>query len=132
MLVKDILQSHSRQILTVRPSTTVQNASRLLSKHNVGALIISADGRRPDGIFTERDLARGIGKRGAEFLRVKVSQVNLSKVTTCEPAEDIYRVMQKMKTLNCRHMPVTSKGVLIGMVSLVDILRELMVKREPN
>jgi CBS domain-containing protein len=129
MLVKDILAAKGKHILTVRPGMTVQNVSRLLAKNNYGAVVISRDGRKPDGIISERDIVRGIGKSGPDFLKYRVGQVSSSKVTTCEPAEDIYRVMQKMKKLSCRHMPVTSQGMLIGMISIGDILRDVMVKK---
>lgn len=130
MLVKHLLSRKGKNIQTVKPGVSVQNAARLMAKNNFGAIVISSDGRKPEGIISERDITRGIGKTGSDFLRYKVGDVCFHKVVTCTPSDDIYRVMNTMNKGRFRHMPVTNNGVLIGMISIVDILREQMSKKE--
>ncbi len=130
MLIKHILARKGKNILTVKPGMSVQNAARLMAKNDIGAIVISRNERSPDGIISERDITAGVGRNGQDFLRQKVGDVCMHKVATCTPSDDVYRVMQIMNKRGFRHMPVTTSGVLIGMVSLVDILREQMAKRE--
>ena len=130
MLVRHILDKKGKNIITVRPGKSIQNASRLMAKYNVGAMVISSDGRTPEGIITERDVVRGVAKHGPDFLRQHVGDICVHKVTTCKPGDDVYRVMQAMNKRGFRHMPVASSGVLVGMISIVDILREQMAKKE--
>lgn len=123
MLVKDILAQTGANMHTVAPASSVQRATRLLAKHRIGALVISADGHQADGIISERDIVRGIGESGQEFLRRKVGAVCFHKVQTCAPQDEVSRVLQTMRQYRARHMPVVNKGKLVGMVSIVDILR---------
>lgn len=130
-IVRHVLDKQRRRsVLTVRPGTSVQNASRLMAKHDVGALVVSSDGRTPEGIISERDIVKGVAKRGQDFLRNHVGDVIVHSVVTCGAGDDVYRVMQAMKEHGFRHVPVTSKGVLVGMISIVDILREQVAKKE--
>jgi len=121
--VKDILVQTGANMHTVAPASSVQRAARLLAKHRIGALVISADGYQADGIISERDIVRGIGESGQEFLRRKVGAVCFHKVQTCAPPDEVSRVLQTMRQYRVRHMPVVNKGKLVGMVSIVDILR---------
>lgn len=130
MQVKSILAKKGKNILTVQPSTSVQNVTRLMAKHNIGAAVISHDGARPDGIITERDVVRGVGTKGSVYLKSKCADACYHKVITCTPQDDVYRVMMTMKKHRFRHMPVTQHGMLVGMISVVDILRENMNKKE--
>jgi len=124
MLVKEILKKNGKNIRTIGPAATVQTAARQLAKHRIGALVISTDGHQPEGIITERDIVRGLGEEGHTFLRRKVGDVCLHKVHTCGPSDEVAGVAQAMRKGRMRHMPVTNKGLLVGMVSIVDILRE--------
>jgi len=130
MQVKAILASKGKNILTVRPSMSVQNAVRLMARNNIGAIVISRDGARPDGIITERDVVRGLGSKGPDYLKAKCAEACYHKVITCTPQDDIYRVMMTMKKHRFRHLPVTQHGMLVGMISIVDVLREIMNKKE--
>jgi len=130
MLVRHILDKKGKNIVTVRPGKSIQNASRLMAKHDVGAMVISSDGRSPEGIISERDIVRGVGRQGPDFLRQRVGDICVHKVMTCKPGDDVYRVMQAMNKRGFRHMPVATNDVLIGMISIVDILREQMAKKE--
>ncbi|SDG37525.1 CBS domain-containing protein [Limimonas halophila] len=129
MQVKDVLKRNGKNILTVHPSSSIQTAARLLAKHRIGALVVSPDGHKPQTIISERDIVQGIGDKGHDFLRRKVGDVCLHSVRTCTPRDEVSRVMQAMRAHRVRHMPVTNKGILVGMVSIVDILREQRGKK---
>ena len=66
MIVKQILamKSGPDEIVTIRPDTTVAEAARLLSERRIGAVVVSSDGRRAEGILSERDIVRELGRSG--------------------------------------------------------------------
>lgn len=128
MKVETILARKGREVITVRPGASVQTAAASLAHHRVGAVVVSRDGRRIDGIFTERDLVRGVTREGSGYLARRIEDAVVHKVYTCAREDDIYHVVLAMKRHRIRHMPVRSEGALGGMISVVDILREYLLR----
>lgn len=128
MKISEVLERKGKDVVTLRPSMAVQNAVAALAKHNIGAVIVSRNGRSIDGIMTERDLVRGISKHGAAYLEKRLEEVTLHEVYSCKPTDDLYSIMVFMRRRRIRHMPVAVNGTLCGMVSIVDILREYLAK----
>jgi CBS domain-containing protein len=121
-------------VATVPPSTSVRDALAELRRHNVGALVVSVDGQRIDGIVSERDVVRSLVERGPALLDDPVSRIMSSEVETCSPADDTEHLMAVMTERRVRHLPVVEGGVLRGIVSIGDVvkhrLRELEKDRE--
>ena len=124
MLVTQMLKIKNQtveNIVTVVPTATIADACALLSTHRIGALVVSSDGRTPDGILSERDVVRELGRRGPAVLEVLVSELMTSKVETCTPGEDAMRVLDRMTRGRFRHLPVVDEaGRMIGLVSIGD------------
>lgn len=137
MIVKQILamKTGPGQIVTIRPDATVAEAARLLSERRIGAVIVSSDGRKADGILSERDIVRELGQSGAEVLDRKVSEMMTSKVSTCVCADDALAVLERMTQGRFRHLPVVDeRGEMLGVVSIGDAvsarLKELSAEKE--
>lgn len=137
MIVKQILamKSGPDEIVTIRPDTTVAEAARLLSERRIGAVVVSSDGRRAEGILSERDIVRELGRSGAEVLDRKASEMMTSKVSTCVCADDALEVLERMTQGRFRHLPVVNdKGEMLGVVSIGDVvfgrLKELNAEKE--
>ncbi len=137
MIVKQILamKSGPDEIVTIRPDTTVAEAARLLSERRIGAVVVSSDGRRAEGILSERDIVRELGRSGAEVLDRKASDMMTSKVSTCVCADDALEVLERMTQGRFRHLPVVNdKGEMLGVVSIGDVvfgrLKELNAEKE--
>ena len=137
MIVKQILamKSGPDEIVTIRPDTTVAEAARLLSERRIGAVVVSSDGRRAEGILSERDIVRELGRSGAEVLDRKASEMMTSKVSTCVCADDALEVLERMTQGRFRHLPVVDdKGEMLGVVSIGDVvfgrLKELNAEKE--
>ncbi|PAU96605.1 CBS domain-containing protein [Paracoccus salipaludis] len=137
MIVKQILamKSGPDEIVTIRPDTTVAEAARLLSERRIGAVVVSSDGRRAEGILSERDIVRELGRSGAEVLDRKASDMMTSKVSTCVCADDALEVLERMTQGRFRHLPVVNdKGEMLGVVSIGDVvfgrLKELSAEKE--
>jgi CBS domain-containing protein len=101
----------------------VRAAVALLVEHGIGALVVSADGRRIDGIVSERDIARGLHERGNALLAEPVSAVMTADVRTCVPTASVHELAQTMTDHRVRHVPVVEGEQLVGIVSIGDVVK---------
>ena len=123
MHVRDILSTKQiGKILSVATSDTVSKAAELLSEMRIGAVIVRDAGNELDGILSERDIVREIGRRGVECMSDKVSVLMTTNVKSCSPTDTTQEVMQMMSDGRFRHMPVMEEGKLIGVISIGDVV----------
>ena len=123
MRVSGILAAKGATVATVAPDATVGEAADQLRLRGVGALVVSADGRRVDGIVSERDLVRRLAERGALVLDEPVQQIMTTSVRTCAPDDHVDELMRTMTEHRMRHLPVVVDGVLSGIVSIGDVVK---------
>lgn len=124
MLVSQILKSKPEgNVITIVPGASVAEAVALLSEKKIGAVIVSSDGKHPAGILSERDIVRELGKRGPEVLSDKVSSLMTAKVVGCASGDLTHAVLQKMTDGRFRHMPVLDGGVMVGLISIGDVVK---------
>ena len=109
--------------LTALPSVTVADAARMLSERRIGTLVISRDDRTIDGIVSERDIVRQLGKAGAECLHQPVSDIMTTKLVTCTRQMRADEVLAQMTEGRFRHMPVLDEGALVALISLGDVVK---------
>jgi CBS domain-containing protein len=129
MLVSQILKSKADEsVVTVLPSTTIAQAAHMLSERRIGTLVISRDGRAPDGIVSERDIVRQIGTAGAACLDEPVTNIMTSKLVTCTREMRADAVLGQMTDGRFRHMPVLEDGALIGLISLGDVVKARLME----
>jgi CBS domain-containing protein len=89
----------------------------------VGALVVSGDGRRIEGIVSERDVVRALHSRGADLLTTPVREIMTANVLTCGPGDEIRSLARTMTDRRFRHMPVEIDGVLSGIVTIGDVVK---------
>ena len=124
MLVQQILNGKpNQQVETIKASSTVSDAAGILSSKSIGALVVSEDGRKLDGMFSERDIVRELGKRGVTCLGESVADLMTRDIVTCSKGDRADAVLQKMTDGRFRHMPVVENGVLIGLISIGDVVQ---------
>ena len=124
MQISQLLRHKGRDVATIDGAETVRTALAMLAEHGVGALVVSSDGRRVEGIVSERDVARGLHSRGAELLTDPVSSLMTAEVHTCPPGARVNDLAQTMTDHRFRHVPVVDDdGVLIGIVSIGDVVK---------
>lgn len=124
MLVSQILKSKADDsVVTSLPSTTISEAAKMLSERRIGTLIISRDNKSPDGIVSERDIVGQLGRAGASCMDQPVSTIMTSKLVTCTRDMQADAVLEKMTAGRFRHMPVVEDGVLVGLISLGDVVK---------
>jgi len=124
MIVSQILKSKPvGGVVSVKPTDTVSEAARLLSEHRIGTVVVSADGKTLDGILSERDIVRELGKRGAACLGEPVSALMTAKLTTCSPNNSALEVLEMMTEGRFRHLPVMDADGMIGLISIGDAVK---------
>lgn len=135
MLVAQILKSKPvGTIFTVRPDATISDAAEILSARRIGAVVVSKDGKRPDGILSERDIVRELGTRGMNCLPDPVTALMTQKLVTCTINDSAESVLVRMTEGRFRHMPVMQEGEMIGIISIGDVVKarlsELSMERD--
>ena len=134
MSVGAILKAKGSDVETITGDATVEEAVGRLRDAEIGALIVSSDGRTVDGVLSERDVVAGLADHGAEILGRKVEDVMTSRVATCSPDDGVEKVMLEMTELRARHFPVVEGGGLVGIVTIGDVVKNRLdeVQLEKN
>lgn len=125
MQVREILAAKGRRVVTIRPDATISTLIHRLALERIGALVVSEDGARLDGIVSERDIIHALADRGADLLApdVPVAEIMTRHVTTCAPEDTVKSVMQVMTQRRIRHLPVCEGGRLVGIISIGDAVK---------
>jgi CBS domain-containing protein len=124
MTVKAILEVKGRDVVTVQPGNTLAEATQLLAKHRIGALVVTKGDNRIAGILSERDIVRVIGEDGASALAQPVSQVMTASVKICHENNTAIELMEIMTRGRFRHLPVEKDGHLDGIISIGDVVKQ--------
>lgn len=123
MKVQDVVNRKGAEVITIRSDDTVAALVALLSKHNIGAVVIADEVGRVHGIASERDVVRGLAQSGAQILQQPVSSLMSSDVHTCAPVEDIATLAERMTTYRIRHLPVLQEERLTAIISIGDVVK---------
>ena len=123
MHVRAILDQKGRNVLTIRPDATLQDAVRVLHENRIGALVVIGVNEHIKGILSERDIVNAIARHGADALQKTVSTMMTSNVFRCTEDTTVDELMSLMSEKRCRHIPVEAGGKLGGMVSIGDVVK---------
>jgi len=122
MTVRAILDSKGHHIVSVEPDAKLSAAVKLLSERKIGAVLAMSQGR-VEGILSERDIVRELGERGARVLDESVSAVMTRRVVSCRPSDTVAAIMEMMTLGKFRHLPVLEEGMVVGLISIGDIVK---------
>ena len=124
MLVRQIIGlKGGGDVVTIEPSALVSDAAKVLSEKRIGALLVNEGGGAPQGIISERDIVRELGRRGDACLKDKVSDMMTKDLISCAPEDTTDSVLEKMTEGRFRHMPVMENGALAGVISIGDVVK---------
>lgn len=122
MTIKALLDRNPHQIVTVSPETNVFEAVALLAKKRIGALPVLQEGKCV-GIFSERDIIYCLEQKGADALSLTVEQVMTASPVFTEPEATVLSVLSVMTRRRIRHLPVLRNDVMVGFVSIGDLVK---------
>jgi len=123
MNVESVLNAKGSSVVTARPNLPVVEIAKLLADAGIGAVVISVDNARVQGILSERDIVRAIAEQGDKALALPASDLMTRDVVTCGPADHVADLMGIMTEKRIRHLPVVSEGTLSGIISIGDVVR---------
>jgi CBS domain-containing protein len=127
--VSELLKMRAGALWHVRPDDSVFAALHLLAEHEVGALVVM-DGDRLVGIVSERDYTRKIALQGRSSKDTTVAEIMTAQVLTVVPGTGTRACMALMSEKKVRHLPVVDKGTVLGMISIRDIMDDIIADHE--
>lgn len=135
MFIKGILANKaSQKVHMIAPTATIQEAVADLSSHRVGVLVISSDGKALDGVLSERDIVRELGRHGGSVLHDNVGNLMTKNVKTCTADDSAEDVLQTMTDGRFRHIPVMDGTKIVAMISIGDLVKARLdeIEQENN
>ena len=124
MTVQRILNSQDGfEVGHISPDARIEEVLNSLAFRDVGALIVSSDGKTVEGIISERDIVRSLQSVGPDLLQRRVRDLMTKDVVTCVPEDRAAGIMAVMVSQHLRHVPVIKGGRFISMVSIRDLLQ---------
>jgi CBS domain-containing protein len=127
--VSELLKNRSQTLWHVRPDDTVFDALKLLAEREVGALMVMDHGKLV-GVFSERDYTRKIALQGKNSKETKVSEIMTKNVFVVTPDTRTRTCMALMSEKRIRHLPVVEDDTVIGMISIRDIMDDIIADHE--
>lgn len=129
VLVKHILEGKGTDIYSVSSNTKIIDALRLMSENNIGAVLVM-EGDKVAGIFSERDYSRKVVLLGKSSKDTEVNEVMTTKVMFVTPNETVEECMFLMTEKHFRHLPVLRDDKLVGLISIGDVVKAVIDKKE--
>lgn len=127
MKVRFITKNKGKPVIGLTPNDSLDKAVHLMMKHRIGSLVVTDNGALV-GILSERDLLNVLHQKHAMWEPKTAADAMTPNPYTCEPDNTLEEVMNMMVEHNIRHLPVVYKGGLEGMLSITDIVEELLKK----
>ncbi|HXA08850.1 MAG TPA: CBS domain-containing protein [Chthoniobacterales bacterium] len=123
--IERILSQKNREIWSISPDATVYEAIALMAEKNVGALLVVENGKLV-GIVSERDYSRKVMLKGKTSRTSYVREIMTTELTTAHPRETVEECLRFMTEKRIRHLPVVADGSLRGVVSIGDLVKQVI------
>jgi len=127
--VMQLLQAKGREIHSIGPDARVFEALKLMAEKDVGALLV-LEGGRLAGIISERDYARKVILLGKSSHDIAVRDIMTSNLITVQPGKTVEDCMALMTANRVRHLPVVENDKLLGLLSIGDLVKEMIADQE--
>ena len=130
MTVASLLGGKGHYVTTIRNTEKVAKAIATLHDERIGALVVVDRWGKLVGMFSERDVVRGLAQDGAAALDFEVHELMTPDVATCAPEDRIEKAMALMTAHRIRHLPVMAQGKILGLVSIGDLVKYRLDEKE--
>lgn len=127
--ILEILKKRDSGLWRVKPTDSVFDALRLLAQYDVGALLVM-EGPKLVGVFSERDYTRKVALQGRSSREVKVEDIMTRNVLVVQPGTNTRECMSLMSQKKIRHLPVLDDKIVVGMISILDLMDEIIADHE--
>ena len=128
--LKQLIESKNKKLAAIAPEQSVLRALEIMAENDVGALLV-LDGKRLEGVFSERDYARKVILQGKASKSTKVSEVMSGKVAYVTLNRTVEECMAIMTEKHFRHLPVLDdENNVVGIVSVGDMIKEMISQQK--
>jgi len=127
--VSELLKTRDRTLWHVRPEDSVYAALELLAQYEVGALMVMDAGRLV-GVFSERDYTRKVALQGRNSREITVADIMSRQVLSVTPRTVVREAMRLMSERKIRHLPVVEGPMVLGMISIRDLLDDIIAEQD--
>ncbi len=127
--MKDILANKGCDVWSIGTNQTVFEALELMAEKEIGALLVMEEGK-VKGLFSERDYARKVILKGRASRTTNINEVMTDKVICISPTDSAEECMALMTDKRVRHLPVVDNGKLVGLISIGDLVKEIISEQE--
>ena len=125
MTVNQILGTKGKEVFSVPSTITVFEALGVMSEKNIGAILIIENAVLM-GILSERDYARKIALKAKSSKKTLVNEIMVKEVVTVKPSDSLDYCMELINTKRVRHLPVSENGIIIGIISISDVVKAII------
>jgi CBS domain-containing protein len=132
LTVQTLIALKGATVHKIEPTASIACAAKVLSDHNIGALVVTDVEGAIVGIVSERDIVRVVCARGCAALDTPVAEVMTRRVKTCSRHDKVGDIMQRMTEGKLRHLPVVEDGRIIGIVSIRDVVKRQLEEMEQD
>jgi CBS domain-containing protein len=126
----ELIRKKGSEIWVIQRDETVYSAMKMMAEKDAGALLVMDEGKRIAGIISERDCTRKVEVEGRSSRETRVVAIMTEKVMYVEGSQPLEEVMALMIDKNIRHMPVMDGNKLLGVISMRDVLKEVIVQQK--
>jgi len=126
MQVSEILAAKGERVISIDSTASVGEIAAKLRREGIGVLIVKANGKEMAGIVSERDIVASIAENGLGALEMTAGHLMNRTVVTCKKDTNIQELMEQMLLGQMRHLPVMEGEKLIGMISIVDVVKAVL------
>ena len=127
--VQQLLESKRYSVVSVAPSSTVLEALEVMAEMEIGAVVV-IDNEHLVGIFSERDYARKVVLQGKASKDTPVREIMTDTVVCVRPEQTVVDCMNLMTDKRIRHLPVLEHKRVIGVISIGDVVKEMLSEKE--
>ena len=130
MTIAAILKHKGDKVITVDPRDTVAIVAETLAANRIGAVLVIDRANQLMGIVSERDIVNSLHANGARTLEMTAGQLMTRAIHLAHPAMTVEEAMLKMTVSRIRHLPVMEHGIVIGLVSIGDVVKARIMTQE--
>ncbi|WP_417671799.1 CBS domain-containing protein [Roseibium sp.] len=130
MTVAAILNGKGRDVFSEKATTALSKICQVLAEKGIGAILITDNDGHIEGIISERDIVKAIGRQGPKALDLPVGDIMTRSVVTCVEEDTINDVMNKMSQGRFRHVPIVKDGKVAGVISIGDVVKHRIAQVE--
>lgn len=123
MTIASILKEKGGEVVSVSPTATLPEIASIIASRRIGAVVVLAEASRLAGIVSERDVVKAVATKGEAALHLTAQDIMTQAVITATPATSVDKAMSLMDEGYFRHLPVLDEGILVGIISVRDVVR---------